>query len=159
MDKPAQKYLAKLDNAKRQREYKRFLCEMKRNGLIAYGTRDYEHGITLTEKGRARAKKANYRRLTIRTQNKWDGKWRMVFFDIPETKKHTRDQLSFKLRTMGFRQLQRSVWVHPYPCHDEVAAITEHLSTSDYVTYIETNYIDAAEKLAERFPFKLKPAK
>lgn len=150
-DKPLQRYLNKLDKRARQREYRRIIYNMKKNGLIKYETRDYEHGIQLTKSGRKRAETADFVRLAIPRPSKWDKHWRMVFFDIPEAQKSSRDRLSHKLRALGFVQLQRSVWVHPFPCRPEIESVATQLNVERYITYIETSYIDASNELKKRF--------
>jgi len=56
---------------------------------------------------------------------KWDGRWRILIFDIPENQRRKRDILRTKLTDLGFHQLQKSVWITPYPLPD---AFTEFLS-------------------------------
>jgi phenylacetic acid degradation operon negative regulatory protein len=43
----------------------------------------------------------------------WDGKWRMVMFDLPKEEERLRTRLRRALRENGFGLLQRSVWVTP----------------------------------------------
>ncbi len=45
----------------------------------------------------------------------WDGKWRTVMFDLPETKRGLRNELRRQLKTGHFGGLQRSVWISPDP--------------------------------------------
>ncbi|MDD2763008.1 MAG: PaaX family transcriptional regulator C-terminal domain-containing protein [Opitutaceae bacterium] len=45
----------------------------------------------------------------------WDGRWRLVFFDIPEVKRRERLRLRRTLQKMGFGYLQNSVWLSPDP--------------------------------------------
>lgn len=59
----------------------------------------------------------------------WDGKWRMITFDIKEKQRNRRDELRLLLEGVGFVKLQHSVWVHPYPCDDFVTLIKAHLSS------------------------------
>jgi len=47
------------------------------------------------------------------SQKKWDGKWRIVIFDIREKDRKDRDFLRFKLVSLGFGKLQESVYVTP----------------------------------------------
>jgi phenylacetic acid degradation operon negative regulatory protein len=47
----------------------------------------------------------------------WDGKWRMVVFDLPETKRGLRNELRKQLRAARFGGLQGSVWISPDPVH------------------------------------------
>lgn len=46
---------------------------------------------------------------------KWDGKWRIILFDVPETQRTLRQMLRLKLIDWGARMLQSSVWISPYP--------------------------------------------
>lgn len=154
LDKPINKYFKRMDKRAREREYRRLILYMKRQGLIKFNAEDYEHGIQLTKSGKERAEKTNLDNLKIITPQKWDKKWRLVLFDIPESHKQARDHLTSKLRQLNFRQLQKSAWVYPFPCRDEIASIVHQYGISRYVSYIETSFIDSEERLKERFPFR-----
>lgn len=47
---------------------------------------------------------------------KWDGKWWVVCFDIPETEKYSRTLFQTKLSSLGFYRLQNSIFIYPYTC-------------------------------------------
>ena len=64
---------------------------------------------------------------------KWDKKWRVVIFDIPEELRSARKRLRGRLKHFGFFQLQKSVFVFPYPCEKELADICKSLKISNYV--------------------------
>jgi hypothetical protein len=153
-DKPLARYFNKLDKKARDKEYSQLLGYMKKRGLIDYEF-NYQHksfnGIKLTATGVQRAKRAELERLAIPKPSKWDKKWRIVFFDIPEKHKQARNHLSKKLKDIGFMQLQKSVWIHPFPCRDEIATIAEQYEIRDYVTFVETDAIDSHDKLLEAF--------
>jgi phenylacetic acid degradation operon negative regulatory protein len=51
----------------------------------------------------------------------WDGRWRLVIFDVPETRSITRDRLRRYLQNHGFGYLQKSVWITPDPATEERA--------------------------------------
>lgn len=53
--------------------------------------------------------------------SEWDGIWRVVAYDIPEKYKLQRNYFRKKLKAVGFRQLQHSMWVVPYECREEIA--------------------------------------
>lgn len=152
-DKPLKRYFKRFEERQADREYQRLIRNMKRQGLIKRTADDYEHGIQLTRKGKQRAQKAVIEQLAITSQERWDHKWRIVFYDIPEQHKAARDHLTRKIKTLGFWQLQRSVWIHPYPCLEEISVVAEAFGVSKYVTYIETSYIDAEDRLISRFPY------
>lgn len=44
----------------------------------------------------------------------WDGYWRIVVYDIAETKKQLRSRLRVELKKLGYKFVQRSVWVSPF---------------------------------------------
>lgn len=44
----------------------------------------------------------------------WDGKWRLLVFDIPEKRRRERKLLRYELSVSGFRRMQKSVWISPY---------------------------------------------
>lgn len=45
----------------------------------------------------------------------WDGKWRIVLLDLPETRKDEREALRYLLKKAGFVCLKNSVWISPFP--------------------------------------------
>jgi phenylacetic acid degradation operon negative regulatory protein len=55
----------------------------------------------------------------------WDRRWRLVLFDLPETKNKVRVKLRRFLRDSGFGYLQKSVWITPEP----LIGILKNLST------------------------------
>lgn len=54
---------------------------------------------------------------------RWDGRWRMVLFDIGEERSTQRDKLRRYLRARGFGYLQHSVWISPHPLESETDAL------------------------------------
>ncbi len=57
-------------------------------------------------------------------RRQWDGHWRLVLFDLPNSQAATRDRLRRYLRQRGFGYLQNSVWVSPDPLRDEREILT-----------------------------------
>ena len=151
LDKPFGKLLKGFDQRQKERELRRILYYMKSRGLIKYDPKDYEHGIKLTQKGAKRLKKINFDQITIPSQKPWDSKWRLVFFDIPEIERTKRNALNQKLKVLGFKQLQFSIWVHPFPCRQEIEAVCEILTVRPYVSYVEITDIDSKKQLQKRF--------
>ncbi|MBM3879691.1 MAG: hypothetical protein FJ387_08220 [Verrucomicrobia bacterium] len=77
----------------------------------------------LTEEGRLQAlggrdPEACWRR-------RWDGRWRLVLFDVPEARSSTRNKLRRYLQSRGFGYLQNSVWITPDPVHRERAILAD----------------------------------
>lgn len=152
LDKPINSYFSHLDQKARQREAKRIIYYMKSRGLLAG---EYEFGLGITKKGNQALDKMNLDQLHIPEPKKWDGLWRIVFYDIPEQHKTGRDALTAKLRQLGFFQLQRSVWIHPLPCREVIEKVTTTYAIEKYVSYIETPQLDNQSVLVERFNKRL----
>jgi len=49
----------------------------------------------------------------------WDGRWRLVLFDVPMGQNAQRERLRRYLRGKGFGHLQNSVWISPDPLAQE----------------------------------------
>lgn len=75
----------------------------------------------LTSKGRIEVIKIVLKKKT--KKKKWDGKWRGVIFDIPETNRRDRRFLRNELKLMGFKEVQKSVWVSPYNIEKELKTL------------------------------------
>lgn len=76
----------------------------------------------LTEAGRLLALGA--RDPVARWKRRWDGKWRMVLYDVPQIRSSDRIRLRRSLADRGFGYLQNSVWVTPDPLTNERVALT-----------------------------------
>jgi len=55
-----------------------------------------------------------------KTQEKWDGFWRIVMFDVPESKRRSRDVLRKQLNRMSFGRLQHSTYVSAFDYGSEL---------------------------------------
>ncbi len=87
----------------------------------------------------------------IFSEENWDKKWRIVIFDIPEDKKNDRDYFRYKLKELGFKKLQKSVWVCPFDIIDETKELVNKLRVKSYVKCILADYIDDQEKFLSKF--------
>jgi hypothetical protein len=114
----------------------RVIKEFNHDRLVKY--REYPDGsisIILTEEGKKRVLKFNIDSLIIPKPAIWDRQWRLVFFDVPEKKRRGRDALRLKLRELGFYEWQKSVFVHPYSCRDQIDFIVEFFELRPFVRY------------------------
>lgn len=87
----------------------------------------------------------------FKKDKKWDGKWRIVIFDIPEEKKNMRDHFRKKLGELGFRFLQESVWISPYNIADEIEYLIEICRAKHYVHYLLVEELDNKDVLMKLF--------
>ena len=107
--------------------------------------------IVVTEKGNKRLVKTQVDDLYIKKAKSWDGKWRLVIFDIPEEKKIARNAMTQKLKSLGMYSLQRSTFVFPYKCKEEVDFIATYYNVSDCVYFIEAQKIENDQLIKNHF--------
>lgn len=103
---------------------------------------DGTYTILLTQRGREQALTYKIDEMKIPKPPVWDGKWRIITFDIPEKQKKIRDALRLHLRQMGFEEFQKSVLICPYPCDDEVEFVIELFHARPYVRKILAEALD-----------------
>ena len=131
--------VAKLFGAKNPRDewrLKRTLYNLTKERLvkISYNKKG-EEIIKITGDGEKRILKYKYEDIKILTPKKWDKLWRLVIFDIPEVHRKARNALTSKLRELGFYPLQKSVFIFPYECRNEIDFVCEHFKIREYVNY------------------------
>jgi DNA-binding transcriptional regulator PaaX len=130
----------------------RIVKEFRRDRLVDYiEQKDGNTEIVLTEKGKLKTLKFKIDAIKIPKPLKWDKKWRVVMFDIPEKRRSGRNVLREKLREIGFKEIQKSVFVHPFPCLDEINFITEYFQLRNLVRYGEIINISNEEELKLKF--------
>ena len=71
----------------------------------------------------------------------WDGLWRIVIFDIPETHARVRNILRRRLKEWGFKKWQKSVWASRKPLTKPLRDLVKQLEIDDWVLVIESNSV------------------
>lgn len=107
--------------------------------------------IVLTKEGQKKALKFKLDEMEIKIPPKWDGEWRIVIFDIPEKFKKAREALRLKLKDLGFLELQKSVFVFPYECEDEINFIMEVFLIRSFVRFVRAKSFTNEEQLKIKF--------
>jgi DNA-binding transcriptional regulator PaaX len=102
--------------------------------------------ISLNEKGRLRALNLSFKRFYNRKE-KWDGKWRMIAFDIPDASRKGRNALRYRMRLGGFYELQESLFLYPYDCEREIKSFVELFKLEKYVRFALIDYIDNEKEI------------
>jgi len=104
---------------------------LKKQGLIKFEKRGQQIYISLTKEGKKKAGIFQINNLKIKRPKKWDGKWRIVIFDIAQLKKIYREALRGKLKELGFYRLQDSVWIYPFDCKAEIELLRDFFGLSE----------------------------
>lgn len=88
-------------------------------------------GIIITKKGLEKIFKVAFRK--IKKHQRKDGKYLMVVFDIPETKRTLRNLFREILQDLGFKFFQKSIWISPFDVLKELQEIIKNWDLEDYV--------------------------
>ena len=123
-----------------------------RDQLISGGFLKYKNSfVTLTEKGKAKLELLEVKDWKIDKPRKWDGKWRVLIFDIPESKRPLRDKIRRTLFGIGFVRLQDSVWIYPYACEDLVNLLKADFKVGKDLLYLIVDFIENDKWLKKLF--------
>lgn len=149
--------LKKLDRGATNRKnlYRRItkaITRLEHAGLVQTSGQYASRKVVLTEKGRAMIETVHAREYRIPEPAFWDGRWRVVMFDIREKRRRARSQLRSLLAGAGFLRLQDSVWVYPYPCDEFVGLVRAHLKsgTGEMLSFV-AEALESDKKLREHF--------
>ena len=138
----------------REFDRKRFrdnLRRLGREGFIKTYLKDNQSIIELTNKGKEKIRLILAQDFEFKYPKSWDGKWRMIIFDVPNKKNKARDILRDKLKSMGCFRLQESVFVFPFDCKDVIDYLKNLYEISPYVQYVIAEGIETEVNLINYF--------
>jgi DNA-binding transcriptional regulator PaaX len=133
-------------------QIKSAMTNLHKQKLIEYvSEKNGETIVRITIKGKSRLKSFAIDSLEISKPKQWDGKWRLVMFDLPIRFRKARESLRYKLKQLGFKQFQKSVWIYPYSCTDEILFIADHYQVGKYVEILEVTNLLRDERFKKMF--------
>lgn len=132
---------------------KQALKRMEKRRLLSLETHGREAIVKVLEKGRTEVLKYSLKELLDhkKKNKKWDGKWFLVIFDVPEKERKKRDYLRKFLSAIGFFQYQKSVYVYPYECQKEIALVKKMVEGGKFMQYIVAQEIEDEAKIKRVF--------
>jgi CRISPR-associated endonuclease Cas2 len=98
--------------------------------------------VVLTDKGKRRILKYALDELKIKKPRFWDGKWRLVVYDLPVAYKGEREFLRETLIRLGFYKFQESVYIYPYECQDEIEYLRSFLAAREHIRILIVDQIE-----------------
>lgn len=109
--------------------------------------------LVLTKEGTRQARFLDLygQSIRLRKPKRWDGKWRVIIFDIPEDSRTFRNILRQHLHEMEFYQLQKSVFVSPYPYEKPLLELVSLYGSAPFVRIMTVSWIDNDGKLKRHF--------
>lgn len=132
------------------------LTRLKMKGEIEFEERDGKKYVRLTERGEEALAMGQQRMtLAISKPRRWDRRYRLVMFDIPEKRKKIRERLRFQMQEVGFLRVQDSAWVYPYDCEEFIALLKADLRIGKDVLYAVMEEIENDTWIRKHFGLPL----
>lgn len=128
------------------------IIKRSRSRLVARGLLVYQGNILrLTTKGEQVLRRLELHDFKLRRPKRWDSKWRVLIFDIPERRKNLRPKIRYMLLAIGFVRLQDSVWVYPYDCEDIITLLKADFKIGKDLLYLIVDSIENDVSLKNHF--------
>ncbi|OGE81027.1 MAG: hypothetical protein A3H72_00845 [Candidatus Doudnabacteria bacterium RIFCSPLOWO2_02_FULL_48_8] len=135
-----------------KRQITRALSHLKDKKILGIGNDGRGNTvIKLTDQGKAKIIRYKLEDMVLNKPKRWDQKWRIVIFDIPEKFRVNRNTLSQKLKALGFYQMQKSAWLWPYPVEDEVTFLKEVYEIRPFVSLVTADRIEGEWRYLKHF--------
>ncbi len=125
------------------------LKRLQKKGLIESTRKNGMVFLRVTEKGELNLLKAKEQEKP--KKRKWDKKWRVVIFDIKESRRSVRNKIRHDIVGFGFERLQDSVWVYPYDCEELIALLKVSCRIGKDVLYMVSEKIENDAWLRKKF--------
>lgn len=126
-----------------------------RNRLVQRGFLKYDgNKLRLTEAGKKKLRSLELHDYQIPRPKRWDKKWRVLVFDIPETRRSLREKVRRTLMEVGFIRLQDSVWIFPYPCEDLITLLKADFKIGKDVLYMIVDTLEYDTSFRKKFDLK-----
>ena len=141
-------------------EWKRFntwrlrqvLKRMREQKLVEIVEKNGVQVVKIAENGKKRLLKFNLEEMTLENK-KWDGKWRIIIYDILSGKSQERELFRKTLKRMKFHKLQKSVYLTPFPCRDEIEYLRQICGVGNEVIMLTVSGIENERAYKEYFGF------
>lgn len=143
--------LFKPKNTYERRKLRHSFKTLQKQNMVHVYNKNGKTVIKITEKGQKKVLKYNLENMEIRRPKKWDGKYRIIMFDVPETKKIARRELSSVLARIGAYRIQKSAFVSPFECRPEIDFVGGYYGVRTNIIYITAEDLDNADAIKKRF--------
>jgi phenylacetic acid degradation operon negative regulatory protein len=131
--------------------YSETIYRLRRRGFLKVIEKNDNRFIEVTKKGQLETLlyKASLGRIVV-----WDGKWRILVFDIPESSREKRDQFRWLLKRNNFVKLQASVFVSPYALNKAAIRYLQESGLMEFIRIMRVDKMDNDSDLRNKFNLK-----
>ena len=140
----------KLDWVEYEREWRKYnpwrlrqaLKRLREQKMIEIVEEEGIKVVKLTQRGKQKILKYNMEEMALKIPHRWDKKWRIVIYDIPTNKKGAAEVFRDLLQSLKFLMLQKSVYLTPFPCEDEIKYLREYFDIGENVVLLTVDGLE-----------------
>jgi len=110
-----------------------------------------DESLSITKEGASALGSVTHKTRGLLHTKKWDYKWRIAAFDIPEKYAPLRNKIREILKHAGFVLLQQSIWIFPHDCEELVQLIKRESNLAPHILYGVLEYIEDEARLKKLF--------
>lgn len=128
---------------KTERAIQAALSRLEKVGQIRRVNRGGEAFFSLTDEGRAQVPDSPHR--LKRKERRWDGRWYLVNFDIPEKDRRMRNLFRQYLVSLGCGRMQKSLWISPYNLSRSIESTINEMGLEKYVETFSAQHLGRSD--------------
>lgn len=148
------RYIVKKYFKEKNKKRVRAITDLRKKKLIdIQEQKDGSIKVCLTENGKKLILQYELENLKIEKPKKWDGKWRVIIYDIPHNLRRCSNAFRRKIRELGMYQLQKSIWIYPYECIKELDFLCAvyQIPLEDCVLYFKSEELPKQKEIKHFF--------
>lgn len=157
--KPITDYYKKKNKEKEYKQWDKFnqtrlkslLKRLYQQKVVDFKDINGQTMITLTDRGKKKVLSYQLEEIMIDNPPKWDGKWRVIIYDIKKERKILGDIFRRFLQKMQFLKLQKSVYITPYPCDEQIEFLRQYYGLGEEILYLVAQKIENEEVYKKYF--------
>ena len=143
-EKPAipLEFFKDVDNSKTSYAITRSIKNLIDSGCAEMLNSANQKFLRITKEGRKKMHSLELENDTTLVNTTWDGYWRIILLDLPESRKAERESLRYLLKKAGFVCLKNSAWISPLPFEHLFKNIKKDLGLTTEIMIFLTDNID-----------------
>lgn len=127
------------------------LKRLRQQKIVKVVEKNGEPIVILTQKGKTKYLKYKLDKMMIKKPATWDGKWRLIIYDISKYKKSAQEAFRRIIKELEFLRLQKSVYLFPYPCENEIEFLRQYYGIGDEVMILKVSGLENQEAYRKYF--------
>lgn len=134
-----------------RKSYYNTIRALEKRGAVKVSRKAGKRFIRLTQKGELEVLLA---KSILKKIPAWDGKWRIVMFDIPEQAREHRDRFRWLLKKNHYVKIQQSVFISPWPLNIEAVKYLKASGLNKYIRILRVDVMDEDKDLRKIFKLR-----